>query len=555
MRIVRWALALRALLVVPALAAIGLGPLDNPTLAGAACLAALLILLCDFRRPNAAAYLITGIACAVATALGSLTLPALVTVALVVVLSATLGVVKGFGGFAGVASVTVVAELLIAVGLRAGGAAPVSVLVGVVVGCTVSVVVAVLLPAPRQTLLVLTADLRQSYARALRGETVPADGSHALVRAYVQATDRPQAPDRASADALHRLSSLARLGDLLQVPFDVDDFTLASSRVLLGGPAPGPEPDTAWQRQVAYAVGVIADPRPAPAGEWLRQLRVRLQPDALLFVQGSVAAALYGSLTAMVLLLTPPHPQWILLGAVTATYPYARRAAIVVRNLLVGTVLAFVGLLLVAPLADAHPVAWWVVFLVAVAVACAVPHSTRGWIAGQVAFTSLSLSLLALAVGRLPAEAIVIRFENVIIGGTAAIVVALVLAPRHMRQRLQRALASLYDVAGEPDLDLRRAQFLRCVDVIDSMRGSGYVGVERLTRWLDAARNVVQVGVIQVLLSVDDGGHARRCAAALRRNQAVPSYAGDQADLDAVFEAAREDLQDLSPLRQRTELM
>lgn len=79
--------------------------------------------------------------------------------------------------------------------------------------------------------------------------------------------------------------------------------------------------------------------------------------------------------------------------------------------------------------------------------------------------------------------------------------------------------------------------------------------MERLTRWLDAARNVVQVGVIQVLLSVDDGGHARRCAAALRRNQAVPSYAGDQADLDAVFEAAREDLQDLSPLRQRTELM
>ena len=233
MRIVRWDLALRALLVVPALAGIGLGPLDNPTFAGAACLAALLILLCDFRRPNAAAYLITGIACVVATALGSLPLPALATVALVVVLSATLGVVKGFGGFAGVASVTVVAELLIAVGLRAGGASPAAVLVGVVVGCTVSVVAAVLLPAPRQPLLVLTADLRQSYARALRGETVPADGSQALVRAYVQATGRPQAPDRASADALHRLSSLARLGDLLQVPFDVDDFTLASSRVLL----------------------------------------------------------------------------------------------------------------------------------------------------------------------------------------------------------------------------------------------------------------------------------------------------------------------------------
>jgi uncharacterized membrane protein YccC len=439
-------------------------------------LTALLILLADFRGDDQfLGYVGTCLGALVMAGLGTLPLPVWAAVLMVALCSAVLGGMRGFSGYFATASVTLTAVLLIAQGLRSAAAPPMQVLTGALAGVAASLIVARFTPGPQQPLQVKAQTLDGLYEDILAGRRPPSDAqgtSHELVTAYVEATDRPAAPTRSSADDLMRLDALARTGDLL-------------------------------------AEGLLerAEPRLPTHSEWREQLRYRMRPDSILFVQALVAAVLYGGLTWLVFSLRPPHPQWILLGAVTAAYPYARRSAVILRNLLIGTFLAFAVLLVVIPLANVHPAAWWLVMIIAAAVSSGAPSGQGGWILGQLAFTTLSLSLLALSMGSLDPHVIETRLENVLIGGLSAVIAAALLAPHHMRRRYQRALADLYEAVGDSQT---RALFLRCTDLIEAMRGSTYVLVSDLADWLDAARRAREAADPSLR------------AAELRANRAVP---------------------------------
>ena len=149
--------------------------------------------------------------------------------------------------------------------------------------------------------------------------------------------------------------------------------------------------------------------RAAPAHhlrpELWSQLKTRLRPDAPLMNNALAAFVLFGTLSLLVSIIHVPHPQWLLMGAMSSFYPYARRSAFVFGNVLLGTLigLAFVvGLdALMGGLGKGEAwggwrtAVWWVALVVAVFVARRQDRS--GALVGQAAFTSLSLCLLAIA--------------------------------------------------------------------------------------------------------------------------------------------------------------
>ncbi|NQU37482.1 MAG: hypothetical protein HQ526_07815 [Actinobacteria bacterium] len=443
---------------MPPLAIVGLKILDLPALTGAACLTALLILVADFRgQDQLKGYAGTAAGCMVLAILGSISMPVWATVTLAATVCALLGAIRGFGGYFATAAVTLTAELLVALALRSAGSSAQDVIVGVAMGAAAALIVAALIPGPGQPLRDAMLRVRTLYDEILAGRLPTSDArgtSHQLMTAYVEATDRPAAPTRKATTELMNLEALARTGDLL-------------------------------------SSGVLKEAAPvAPTqAEWSATWQIRFRPDGLLFRQAAISAALYGSLVWLVFTVAPSHPQWVLLGAVSATYPYARRSAVVLRDLLIGTVMGFLVLILIAPLANAYPAIWWVVLALAAFLACGAPRGRWGWVLGQIAFTVLSLSLLATSLGALRGVDLEIRLIDVVIGGGSAVVVALILAPRGLRRRFRLSLADLYE-ATEPAL--MRAWFLRCTDLIEAMRGTGIVPIADLSDWLNAARRSVE---------------------------------------------------------------
>lgn len=580
---VRWDLAGRALATVLPLAAFGLLVLDDPDFAAVASLTALWLLLADFRAPQLTAYLRTSAGLLVAAIIGSAPMPVWLTVLVVAAGSFILGVTRGFGGYAGAASVTVLGGLLVSVALTSVGASASSVVLGTATGALVTSLVGLTARAREQQVDAKARQLAVLYTQILAGERPDSDAvgtSEDLTRSFVASTDRPAAPTRRDMTRLNNFSALARLGDLLALGVGADDPQLRRDCAarLAGGTQPVRAHGDLWQRALAFTVETFVDDTAISRGEWRRQLRVRVHPHAMLFVQAAVMAVLYGFLTGFVILVHPEHGQWILLGAITAGYPYARQATATLRKALLGTLLAFVILVPVIPLIGQRRWEWWLVLATSLVVACGTPRNGRGWIIGQAGSTVVSLTLLAIVTGGLHAEDVAVRVESVLGGGLAAVAVALVLAPRHLRERLQYALAALYDAAADgllaPKVGIPRcrAHFLRCSDAIESMRGTRYITNDNLAAWLDAARNVVQMVVATDIADQTTDSDLRetvaaaslqcqRRAEALRSNRILPPadlpeppdrHAADlRESYLMLLQRQREELADLTPMLPR----
>ena len=576
-------MAIRALLVVLPLAFTGVVVLNSNAFTSTACLASMWILLADFKKPAVHSYVFTGAGVILASVIGSLPLQAWPTVAVVILVTAWLGLWRGFGGFAASAGVVMTSSLLVSVGLRAAGQDPAMVIIGAICGAAAAGVVGILFASKERRFLRVQQTVTDQLIAVLDGRRPDSEAGHVseeLITGYIESKERPQAPTRQSAAMMFRLSALGRVGDLLSNGAGAEEPQLrrACARRLAGGAEPVVyDGDDMWTRALVDAVEIAADPPLVSRGEWRRQLRARLRPDSMLFTQTIFVSVLYGSLTAFVLFIHPDRPQWVLLGAVSASYPYARQAAFAVGTMLAATVTAFVVLMIIAVLANIVYYVWWALLIAAIALAAGATSSRIGKFIGQTSFTVVSLCLLALSLGGLTGQDAEIRFEDVAEGGLAALVIAAALAPRHLRLRFETALSGMYKAAANgvldpvPGLDVCRAQFLRCTDAMESIRGTDFITTKHLVAWLDAARNIVQL-VVASRLAQESGVDAQRqneaasqeClrrAGELDENANITVYYPPRAHsrgeaqvrmaYDTLFEAQRRDLSDLTPLLPR----
>lgn len=565
------------------MAVIGQQVVQSSAFASTACLSAMWILLADFHRPAVRSYVMTGTGVVLAACIGSLPLNAWLTVIVVMAVTAWLGMWRGFGGFAASASVTVTSALLVSVGLRVASQDPSMVLAGALCGAVSASIVGILFASKERRFLRTEQSVRDQLIPILEGRrpnSDAADISRELLTGYVASKERPQAPTRSSAAVLFRLSALGRIGDLLAggAADDEPEVRAACASRLSGGTEPVEyHGDNLWTMALVDATEIAADPPPISRGEWRRQLRVRLRPDSMLFTQTLFLTVLYGSLTALVLFVHPIRPHWVLLGAVSASYPYARQAAFVVGNMIASTIAAFVVLMAIAAVASREQFVWWVLLVVAIVLAAGTDSSRIGKFLGQMAFTVMSLCLLALSLGGLTGQDVEIRLEDVAAGGVAALVVATALAPRHLRQRLEAALSGMCAAGAEgllnPEqgVDKCRAEFLRCTDATESIRGTSVITTDHLVSWLDAARSVVQMVVAAGLarsmgIDADRQNQAaaeecRRRSGELSENINISVYYPPQAHslqeaqlrkaYDVLFEVQRRELSDLTPLLPR----
>lgn len=252
----------------------------------------------------------------------------------------------------------------------------------------------------------------------------------------------------------------------------------------------------------------------------LAELRVRLAPGSPLLLYCLSAGALFAGMVLLARHVHFAHPQWVLMVAVSTFYPYSRAATSKAVTMIAGTLLGVVAVVGIGTVFGGSELLWTSVLLCAAFVALAAPRTHVGGVVGQAAFTLLSLSLVVLVTGGPSGNVARERATDIAIGAAIAAVTVLVVAPRGLRARLRRTGAALLKAAADvtsvavatgPDeesergsmpgrpitprehriialTELGRAEFLRCVDIGDVIRGSRPEREPPLTDWLDAMR-------------------------------------------------------------------
>lgn len=541
---------LRAAVVMVVLTFLLLVVWDVPGMFGVAGLGALLMLAADFQgtvTTRILAYVLTGLVAAVMAVIGhtaglasgAASVPAALLIGFT---AALLAVVRSLGGRLAPASAALTAVLLLAAAVAVGGTSLSDTILGALLG-TLAALLASLLFVPRHKHRPVDeraiAALRQ-YAGALSGDAEHVLAPEAIVEVLLSDPTRPAGPDGTSAQRIALIASITRLGDLVdlgaRLPAELRPSAAAVMRscadVLQGN---GTLEDVAAAQtdlarstpatvtlltsatldtiaQIATFTRTLTHPegwrQRLPRGVALRaQLRARLRGDAVVLNAFLSALFLFSALMLVTLVLRPPHAQWMLLGSVTVYYPYLRDSVLGFLRVLGGTVLGLTIILCVALTAQGHEFLWWGTIAAAAFLAVSLPRTAAGLMVGQASFTLLSIALLTVSLGHFEMIAAEERVAQIAAGGTAAIVAALVLAPRDVRKRLELALRALLREtsascrAATRDSDWSavdasariRADFQRCVDVSGVMFGSEIIDHRYVVDWLEAARHCTSV--------------------------------------------------------------
>lgn len=597
----RWELGVRGVVLVMAAAIVGIAVGQRPGPTGAAILAGLLLLLADFHgdpRRRLRAYLGTG---AIGAALVGLTvlaggLPTPAFAVSVAALSAVLMVLRATGGMLAAACTCLIADVLVGAAGGLAEADPVTWTFGALLGGLAATALAfAIAPAPwvspvrRGTLETL-----RRCAAVLRGQQPPTSLQgvpRELIEIYLERPERPSAPVPSALASVDLLSDLTFVSEILErLPMaepgretaELCAQLLDASRALLEDPNSAAtratledllisasldspkrgettEPPFADEALRSGCAGIARhslsmSSRSGPSRTSWQAFRtdmaVRLAPGNTLVPVAIASGLLFGILVWVAGTAGLSHPQWLLLVAVSSFYPYVRKTVTKATAIVLGTLLgaiAFIGLL---GILDAQSRWWWLVLAAASAVSMAAPSTTRGVLLGQAAFTLLSLSLLELATTGITTATARERLLDVALGAAAAVLVAILLAPRNLPNRLRMGIAALFDTAaqalaptgaGSPTATsasttgtpvLARSQFLRCVDVVGIMGSSKEWEPGRLVDWLDASRLAGQAVVIAGLRTDDEAGSPkwqlaqvtyRQQATALRSGQPLPA--------------------------------
>ncbi|TXH45042.1 MAG: FUSC family protein [Actinobacteria bacterium] len=578
----RIALGVRASCLVALLAFVTLGIMHKPGITGVACLTGLLLVLADFPGDGihrAKAYVGTGVAGVAALAAGHLAAhaPMVVFAVIIGLLAAGLFVLRGFGGAVAAGTSAVTSDLLVGASLGLHRSSFWQAVTGAVLGMAVAAGGALLVASPprRTELQTATVHALGRCVAALSGGG-PSDAaigrdSEQLISLFMNSSDRTASPSRAAVASSAVVTSTARLMEFIadhgtrQVPLrDAVVACLSAAKRVVDHPRDqsaaehlehqarqlqgdldariGPRQGDDGYRGDAIVLTVlqIADYAATARGshvpgssrrttfdsELWSQLKTRLRPDAPLMNNALAAFVLFGTLSLLVSIIHVPHPQWLLMGAMSSFYPYARRSAFVFGNVLLGTL---IGLAFVVGL-DAlmgglgkygeawggwRTAVWWVALVVAVFVAAAAPKIGPGALVGQAAFTSLSLCLLAIADAQhFHASIAEERAFDVIVGGIGAMLTALLITPRHMRPRLAAGLADLCQSTAEvvrhgadswiahgtrmppATIQQTRAQGLRCLDALEVIRGTRMVEPKLLLAWAQGLRHTSTMAII-----------------------------------------------------------
>lgn len=572
----RLALGVRGVLLVGVGSWLGLVLLQQPGATGVGLLVGLLLILADFHGDpvrRLRAYTVTTAVGAVfvagAVAITSLSPPVLV--GCVVVLSGLLALIRSGGGMFAAAGTALVADLLVGVAAGMRGANPAELAAAAFIGGATATALAFLIrPAPWVSpVRTASAALLQQCAEVLDGTRAPADlrdSSRALLAVYIDRPERPATPTPSAIASLNLLSELTFLADLLaesSAPPRAAAATLAAARRGLLEPRSRPcrqqllnaltdlEHTTIQQdfhslaiREACWAIGVrtlaiLPKSEDLPGqggGDFMAEVRIRLSPGSTVLWSGLASGLLFGILVFVALRFEIAHPQWVLLVAVSTFYPYARRAASKAGVIIAGTLLGLLVLAGLAWLLGSSSPWWWLVLLVAAGTSMSAPHTNRGTVLGQGAFTLLSLTLLGLASQGVGVHAVGERAIDIVVGAGIAVVTVLVIAPRGLHGRLRNAISGLLDTAanaiaeapaeakagglmtGDASGAVARGQFLRCVDIVDVMHGSATVDPERLLDWLSAARLAGQACVTSAICA-SSGGPPAGSSAGWRRTQ------------------------------------
>ncbi len=545
---------IRAAVVMIALTALLLVVWDVPGVFGVAALGALLMLAANFQGEpavRARAYLLTGLGAVVAAVIGHLAgsatgLGAIPAAVLVGFVAALLAVVRSLGGLLAPASAALTAILLLSAAVAVSGTTLSDTVVGAVCG-TVAALVASVLIAPRRRHRPIderaVGALRQ-YADAVTGRADEVVAPEAIVEQLLSDPTRPAGPDATSAHRLALIAAISRLGDLValgaRIPTGEQDLVhtgLGQAADLLQRKGSLPHTRATLDRlerahlshpsiltgvtldtvqQILTLTLQLADPgeawhRRLPRREVMRaQLRARLRGDAVVLNAFLSALFLFTTLMVVTLVLRPPHAQWMLLGSVTVYYPYLRDSVLGFLRVLGGTVMGLTLVLGAALAIQGHEYLWWGTIAAAAFLAVGLPRSAAGLMVGQAAFTMLSIALLTVALGRFEITAAEERVAQIAVGGLAAIVAALVLAPRDVRRRLEAALQALFthtarachtatrraDWSAEETQARMTAEFQRCADVSGVMFGSELIDHRYVVDWLEAARHCTSVVIL-----------------------------------------------------------
>lgn len=565
-------LGLRALVIVAIGAVVGLRVLHDPAATGVGILSGLLVVLADFhgeRSRRLRAYLITAVAgAALIGALSALHATPLAVLALIAALMAmALTILKNGGGAFPAAANALLADTLLGLAAGMSGIPATSALIAALIGGLGATACAMLIrPAPWiSPVRGATLNALAACSQSLRSGRAQPSGELAssLMRVYIERPERPATPTPGATASLDLLSDLTFLADLLAVsdpPRDAQSLARlldaaaealrhphhAAARVELESQARAMEQQPEahdfptrcmrWAALgVAHSTQVIAGPTTHRGAETLRiaiaQSRVRLSPTSTVLWSGLAAGVVFAALVTLVGLLGLPHPQWVFLCAISTFYPYTRRAAARAAAIVSGTLAGFLTTLLLILLLGQGSHGWWLVLLLATWVSMSAPHTTTGTVYGQAAFTVLSLSMVGLAAGEVQVTPGVERVSDIALGVAVALATIAVLAPKNLRRRLCRALSHLNtDVAaalsgeqiGAPAV---RADFLRCTDIVDAIRGVGAIDTGHLVAWLNCARLGAQAYSVVAVTGAPQKTIAPMFdeqAAAFRAVQAVP---------------------------------
>lgn len=556
----RTALGIRGVALAGLGAWLGLRVFNQPAPTGVAVLTGLLLVLADFHgdpRRRLRAYLVTATAGAalvgVGTAAGSLPIAALALV--VATLAGLLALLRNAGGLLVSAGTALLADLLVGAAAGIQGDRPAPLAAAALMGGLLATGLAFTIgPAPWVSpVRGATSSLLDACASVLAGSRPGADlrdTATAMVGVYLARPERPASPLPSAQASVSLLADLTFLADVLGSghaprtnasaadvlrssrqclahPRSTTDLVaLTSALRRLDQPTSKTSFDDAAVMQASRAVGRhTLQMLPGAAGHswWLPPglwggVRDRLTSDSPVARAVAATAVLFGVLVLAADYLPTTHPQWILLVAVSAFYPSASRAATKSGAIVVGTLVGAMVFLGVAAILSPSNPGWWLVLLLAAGISMSAPHSSSGTLLGQGFFTVLSLTLLTLATAGTSVAAVPERAVDVALGTAAAVLVALALAPRHLRARTRRAIADLMLTSSKAITDAptggdslprlaaeAQSQFLRCVDIADI--GSGGRGWDRgdAADWLDGARVVAQAcSVVAVCKESDE---------------------------------------------------
>ncbi len=302
------------------------------------------------------------------------------------------------------------------------------------------------------TLRFTVATLRVAARSLLIGDVVPEstvllDERNTLRDREVAAVvERLQRGDDAS-DAVRDLdaSFIVRAVGFLAV-------SIASNAAVLAGGPPPPGDES--------AAPLVEAPRSGEARRRLvATLSSQLTPSSPWFQDSARAGAALGVAVLVALLGSLDHAFWVALGTLSVlrsnAFDTGRSAVEAAAGTAIGFAIAAVGIVLIG----ADRPALWITVILGFFCAAYFPQ-VLGFVAGQAAFTVLVVALFNLIVPEGWRTGLV-RIEDIAIGVTVSVVVALVFWPRRAEVSLRRGTAALYRALGaaarEPDLDHRRA--------------------------------------------------------------------------------------------------